>query len=73
MLIIGAIASFTTFLILKESSYTFFICLIPLPVFILNLKKVWSFKDNRELDPELKKLALSTFLLTLLFGISSIL
>ena len=73
MLIIGAIASFTTFLILKESSYTFFICLIPLPVFILNLKKVWSFKDNRELDPELKKLALSTFLLTVLFGISSIL
>jgi len=73
MLILGAIASFTTFLILKESSYTFFICLIPLPVFMLNLKKVWSFKDNRELDPELKKLALSTFLLTLLYGVSSIL
>ena len=73
ILIIGAIASFTAFLLLKESSYTFFICLIPLPIFMLNLKKVWSFKDSRELDPELKKLALSTFLLTLLFGISSIL
>ena len=73
MLILGAIASFTTFLILKESSYIFFICLTPLPVFMLNLKKVWSFKDNRDLDPELKKLALSTFLLTVLFGISSIL
>ena len=73
ILIIGAIASFSTFLILKESSYTFFICLIPLPIFMLNLKKVWSFKDSRELDPELKKLALSTFLLTVLFGISSIL
>lgn len=73
MLILGAIISFTTYLILKESSYTFLICTIPLPILILNLKKVWSFKDNRELDPELKKLALSTFLLTLLFGISSIL
>ena len=73
ILIIGAITSFTTYLILKESSYTFFICLIPLPILILNLKKVWSFKENRELDTELKKLALSTFLLTLLFGISSIL
>ena len=73
LLIIGAIASFTTYLILEESSYIFFICLIPLPILILNLKKVWSFKDNRELDSELKKLALSTFLLTLLFGISSIL
>ena len=73
ILIIGAITSFTTYLILEESSYTFFICLIPLPIFMLNLKKVWSFKDNRELDPELKKLALSTFILTLLFGISTIL
>lgn len=73
MLIIGAITSFTTYLILAESSYIFFICLIPLPIFMLNLKKVWSFKDSRELDSELKKLALSTFLLTLLFGVSSIL
>ena len=73
ILIIGAITSFTTYLILKESSCIFFICLIPLPILVLNLKKVWSFKENRELDTELKKLALSTFLLTLLFGISSIL
>ena len=73
ILIVGAIASFTTFLILKESTYIFFIRLIPPPILILNLKKVWSFKDNRELDPELKKLALSTFLLALLFGISFIL
>ena len=73
ILIIGAITSFTIYLILRESSYTSFICAIPLPILMLNLKKVWSFKDNRELDPELKKLALSTFLLTLLFGISSIL
>ena len=72
-LIIGAIVSFSTFLLLKESSYTYLICLIPLPIFLLNIKKVWTFKDNRELDPELKKLALSTFMLTLLYGISSIL
>ena len=73
ILIIGAITSFTIYLILRESSYTSFICAIPLPILMLNLKKVWSFKDNRELDPELKKLALSTFILTLLFGISTIL
>jgi len=72
-LIIGAIISFTSYLIISESSTIYLICLIPLPIFILNLKKVWSFKENKELDPELKKLALSTFLLTLLFGLSAIL
>ena len=72
-LIVGAIVSFSVFLLLNKSSYTCLICLIPLPIFLLNIKKVWTFKDNRELDPELKKLALSTFLLTLLYGISSIL
>lgn len=72
-IIVGAIASFSAFLLLKENSYAFLICLTPIPILLLNLKKVWTFKDNRELDPELKKLALSTFLLTLLYGLGSIL
>ena len=72
-IIVGAISSFGAFLLLKENSYAFLTCLTPIPILLLNLKKVWTFKDNRELDPELKKLALSTFLLTLLYGLCSIL
>jgi len=73
ILIVGAITCFASYLILLKSPFISLICLLPIPIFVLNLKKVWSFKDNKDLDPELKKLALSTFLLSILFGISSIL
>lgn len=73
ILIIGAMTSLLLFFVFTNAGLQFYLCFLPLPIFILNLKKVWTFKDNKELDPELKKLALSTFLVTLLFGIALIL
>ncbi len=40
------------------------------PVFILNLIKVWKTDEPKDLDPELKKIAIGTFLLSILFGLS---
>lgn len=50
--------------------------LLYLPAFgplLLHLKKVMENEVPKELDPELKKLALSTFLLALLFGLGQVL
>lgn len=44
--------------------------LMAFPVFILNLIKVWKTDEPENLDPELKKIAIGTFLLSVLFGIS---
>ncbi len=49
--------------------YFFLIAYYPI---IMHLKRVYNNKDHRLLDPELKKLALSTFLLTILLSLSLI-
>ncbi|MGB0838408.1 MAG: 1,4-dihydroxy-2-naphthoate octaprenyltransferase [Flavobacteriaceae bacterium] len=51
-------------------NFIYLIAFIPL---LLNLSKVWKVKDPVELDPELKKVALGTFLYSVLFGISILL
>jgi 1,4-dihydroxy-2-naphthoate octaprenyltransferase len=50
-----------------------FIALIPFSVLFVHLKKVWSVREPRDLDPELKKVALSTFAIAVLFLISTLL
>jgi 1,4-dihydroxy-2-naphthoate octaprenyltransferase len=42
------------------------------PLFALNAWKVWSVKEASRLDPMLKQLALSTFLLALLIGVGAL-
>ena len=69
LLIIG-LTSLVTYLLLIDLLPIGFIALIPAPILILNLKKVWSYEDPQSLDPELKKIALSTFGLSLLLGIA---
>ncbi len=49
------------------------IYLISLPLFIIDLVKIWRTKEEKQLDPFLKKLALSTLAFTLLFSIGLIL
>lgn len=56
-----------TFLNLK-SGYQF-IYLISFPLFFLNIRKVFKTKNLERLDPELKKLALSTLFFVVTFGI----
>jgi len=54
----------------KPTEFLFLIAFIPI---FIHLHTVYKTKDARLLDPELKKLALSTFLFAILFGIGRML
>jgi len=72
-LILGALTTmlvFTYFTYQKYSNLLFLIAFIPL---IIHLIKVVTTKNATNLDPELKKVALSTFLLAILFSLGQIL
>jgi len=60
---------FILFLYLNNSPLIVYLVLLALPFFIRNGWIVLSEKDERKLDPELKKLALSITLFTLLYGL----
>ncbi|MFS4455744.1 1,4-dihydroxy-2-naphthoate octaprenyltransferase [Maribacter sp. 2304DJ31-5] len=63
----GSFLGLLIFILCTYSTWLQFICLIAyLPIFIHALK-VNAFNEPHKLDPELKKLALSTFLLAILF------
>ena len=49
------------------------ICVIPLPILLTNIKKVTSFNKLIELDKELKKIALSTFAISIILFIVTML
>jgi len=71
LLLIVGLLSILAFIILNFQCYT---QLIPLVVFIpilLHLKRVYKAENPSLLDPELKKLAISIFLLALLFYLSN--
>jgi len=55
-----------------KSPYQFLFIIAYVPIF-KHLMVVYKNKDPKELDPELKKLALSTFLFAILFGIGLVL
>jgi len=70
LLILLTILSFTSFIFINSSNKaSHFLLLLPVIILLLNLKKVWTFKKNQELDSELKKIALSALLLAILFGV----
>jgi 1,4-dihydroxy-2-naphthoate octaprenyltransferase len=50
-------------------NYWILITLIPVLILIINIKKVLTYKKTIELDSELKKIALSTFVITLILAI----
>ncbi len=73
LLVIGSFSAMLFFSFLNDNHFFNYIYILAfLPIF-LHLKRVNSNSKPRLLDPELKKLALSTFLLVILFGISRIL
>jgi len=49
------------------------IFLLTTPVFLIHLKRVWQVTDPRDLDPQLKVLALGTFVTALLFSLGLVL
>jgi len=67
LLIITAFLCMLLFLLLSFNSVLDFICLLAFIPLFLHLKTVQKNTVPKELDPELKKVSLSTFLLAILF------
>lgn len=72
-LIIGALGAAILFALIQYQGILNLLFLLCLPLFIKHLNFVMACQNPQELDPELKKLALSTLLLCLLFGVSMLL
>ena len=68
-LIIGGIGFMAYYIFTFYTSIWWWLEMLTLPLFFLSIKAVMNNKDPRALDPELKKLALTTALFTLLFGL----
>lgn len=68
-LLVGAVTCAVIFTLLNGGEFWQFIYLIIAAPLITNLRKVVSFTDPSELDPELKKIALTTFLFSITFGL----
>jgi len=72
VLIVSGLAGAAIFTILNFRSVTQLAIILIFPVFIRDLNAVSGIKEHRELDPYLKKLSLSTFIFSILFGIGLI-
>tara|TARA_B100000508_G_scaffold85763_1_gene66707 strand:+ start:11666 stop:12562 length:897 start_codon:yes stop_codon:yes gene_type:complete len=72
IIVLAAFVGLTTTLYLNEW-WIGFISTAPFIILFLHLKKVWSTIEPKDLDPELKKVALSTFAISILFLISTLL
>ncbi|TDT44845.1 1,4-dihydroxy-2-naphthoate octaprenyltransferase [Maribacter spongiicola] len=69
-LVIISILCLFFFLLTTNASPLRYVCLIGYVPIVIHMKKVAATSNEAELDPELKKLALSTFFIALLFFIS---
>jgi len=67
------ISFFTLLMFGLTTSYAFLLSALPFTLLFIHLRKVWSTSVPKELDPELKKVALSTFFIAMLFLISTFL
>jgi 1,4-dihydroxy-2-naphthoate polyprenyltransferase len=67
----GCLVSFSA--LLSPEQWTMWLFLITLPGFIIHLKRVWTTAEPRDLDPQLKVLAMGTFVTALLFSLGIIL
>lgn len=72
-LILGAVLCLTGFTTFLNAGWTSWLFLLTTPVFLIHLKRVWSIAEPGDLDPQLKVLAMSTFLTALLFSLGLIL
>ena len=67
LLINGAVLCMIIFTLLNYQSAWQWLFLLSVPLLALNLKKVFSYKSNIELYPELPRVSMATLLLSLLF------
>jgi len=68
-LILGAMVAMLVFVLIEFESYADWLFMIAFIPMAIHLKTVLKNQVSKNLDPELKKLALSTFLLALLFAV----
>ena len=69
LLITASFLATFLFVLFTYNSYWEFLFLTTFPLFIYNLIGVYKVKDQKKLDPYLKKTALSTLLFVIVFGI----
>lgn len=72
LLIVLPIILTSAFVAIHLTHYANFCFLIVLPLLIRHLRAVWKVNDTQLLDPELKKLALTTLLFALSFGLGMV-
>lgn len=73
-LILSAIASLLVYLLFFQKSTLFFSSLgLPILILLVHIRKVWNVQEDKAFDPFLKTVALTTFLISILFALSSIL
>jgi len=73
MLILGGLVMMAIYINKFHTSYWWWLEMATLPLFLLSIRIVLKNSNPKALDPELKKLALTTALFTLLFGLGLIL
>jgi 1,4-dihydroxy-2-naphthoate octaprenyltransferase len=73
VLVLGGASCLIAFGVTGPSGWTSWLFLLTMPVFLMHLKRVWSAAEPHSLDPQLKVLAMGTFLTALLFALGLIL
>ena len=73
VLVLGGILCLVVFTVQTSMAWQHWLFLLVLPGLIIHLKKVWTSAEPRALDPQLKVLAMGTFLTALLFSLGLIL
>lgn len=72
-LVLMGILLLVCFNLLMGAPWVGWLFLLALPGFIVHLRKIWTTAEPRDLDPQLKVLAMGTFLTALLFSLGLIL
>lgn len=72
-LVLGGIASLGAYVFIQYTSYFQLLFLVPVPLLIKDLATIAKTKDQSQLDPFLKKLAIGTLMLTIFFGVGLVL
>ncbi|MBX2974479.1 MAG: 1,4-dihydroxy-2-naphthoate polyprenyltransferase, partial [Flavobacteriales bacterium] len=69
LLVVGGILGLIGFALLADLGWSMWLFLLVAPGFIIHLRRVWSAPEPRALDPQLKVLAMGTFVTSLLFAL----
>ncbi len=73
-LVLGGVLCLVLFTaLLSPGQWTMWLFLLVVPGFIIHLRKVWTTRTPRDLDPQLKVLAMGTFLTAILFSLGLVL